>query len=552
MDYKKAVTDKEGELNDLFKRMDNDKDLLYLSKYTLKDKDGKEIKGIINTTLNDPAVFAANVLSSLGATTEQIVAEGEDLKDKQTTYIEEFLETALNSANDRQRLQGRPDLTPFFDEQLCIRGRAAFRCVFQEINGVIVPDVIPLDTRYFTYEMGIDGMEWGAYKTTRSKAKIKAEYNKDISGKQAIVLDIWDKEHFEVYVDDKKVVDQEHQFGYPPFGIQVVSLGSMLLDKDSASHYGESIFFLIRDLIPELNRLVSILQTINMATVKAPKQWATKTGVTAETPEGSDELGAMTAIEIGGGITLVPIADIKNATRLLHNMIDTRIQAGSLSRLDLGTLTFPLSAVALVEIGESRDQIFLPRLQAKALLNQQLADMIISQCELIGGTVELGTKKHKRSFKTNQLKGEYDIAYRYFTKSPKIDIARYSIAAAAGDLLSDDTKRRDILQLEDPDGEKEKLDYEFAAKISPSVARMRIIDSLIDMGKQDEAELMAAEMGVDLERIMSGEVLGEEKPPTEKPKAPKPTLPLLGEKGAGASARKAAELAAEPRAEEGE
>ncbi|GAH12688.1 unnamed protein product, partial [marine sediment metagenome] len=82
-----------------------------------------------------------------------------------------------------------------------------------------------------------------------------------------------------------------------------------------------------------------------MATVKAPKQWATKQGVGAEVPEGSDELGAMTAIEIGGGLTLVPVADIKNATRLLHNMIDTRIQAGSLSRLDLGTLTFPLSAV---------------------------------------------------------------------------------------------------------------------------------------------------------------------------------------------------------------
>lgn len=548
MDYKQLVKDKEGELNDLFKRMDNDKDLLYLSKYTLKDKDGKEIKGVISTTLNDPAVFAANVLSSLGATTEQIVVEGEDLKDKQTTYIEEFLEVALSSANDRLRLQGRPDLTPFFDEQLCIRGRAGFRCVFQEVNGVMVPDVIPIDTRYFTYEMGVDGMEWGAYKTTRSKAKIKAEYEIDISGKQAIVQDIWARDHFEVYVDDKKVNEDNNPFGYVPFGIQVVSLGSMLLDKDSLSHYGESIFFLIRDLIPELNRLVSILQTINMATVKAPKQWATKQGVLAEAPEGADELGAWTAIEIGGGISLVPIADIKNATRLLHNMIDTRIQAGSLSRLDLGTLTFPLSAVALVEIGESRDQIFLPRLQAKALLNQQLADMIISQCELIGGTIELGTQKHKRKFQVNQLKGEFDIKYRYFTKSPKTDIARYSIAAAAGDLLSNDTKRRDILHLQDPDGEKQKIDYEVAAKVSPSILRARIIKSLIEQDETFEAELMAAEMGVSLEQIMRGEVPKEE-PPVEKPRAPKETLPLFSE--GASSAKKAAELGAEPRAEEG-
>ncbi|GAH13216.1 unnamed protein product, partial [marine sediment metagenome] len=80
-------------------------------------------------------------------------------------------------------------------------------------------------------------------------------------------------------------------------------------------------------------------------------------------------------------------------------------------------------------------------------------------------TIELGTQKHKRSFETNQLKGEYDIKYRYFTKSPKTDIARYSIAAAAGDLLSNDTKRRDILQLQDPDGEKQKIDYEIAASL---------------------------------------------------------------------------------------
>lgn len=561
MDYLQAIKDKEAEQSELTKRMDADKDLLYLSKYTLKDKKGKEIPGVINTTLNDPAVFAANVISALGATTEQIVVEGEKLKDKdkETTYIEEFLEAAIGSANNRLRKQDRPDLNPFFDEQFCIRGRAGFRCLFREEEGVVIPDIMPLDTRYVSYEVGQGGFDWASYKTRRSKGKIKAEYDLDISAKDAEIIDVWDKEHFEVFIDRQKKREKAHKYGYPPFGIQTVPLGSMLLDKDSFSHWGESIFFLIRDLIPELNRMASILQTLNMATIKGAKWIATKEGmnlqISAEDAAAISELGAVTPIDIGGGVFLVPLSDIKNATRLLHSMIDQRIQAGSLSRLDLGTLTFPLSAVALIEIGESRDQIFLPRLQAKALLNQQLAEMITEQVIAIGGSVELGSRGHKRSFETSKLQGEYEVKYRYFTKSPKVDVARYSMAAAAGSLISEDTKRRDILQLQDPDGEKHKLNYELAEKLSPVIARVRVIESLIEQGEDFEAELMAAELGMSLEQIMRGELPSQPKEAETagEPKAPEQLVPLFGKEGAGpTSAKKAAERAGMPRAEEGE
>jgi len=533
MDYIQAIKDKETELSDLYKRMDADRDLLYLSKYTLKDKRGKEIPGVINTTLNDPAVFHANVVAALGSTTQQRVVEGEGLADKATTYIEEFLEAAMGSANQRLRKMGGFELDPFFDDQFCIRGRAGFRCLFREDKGVVIPDVIPIDTRYFTYEVGPDGLEWGAYKTTRSKGKIKAEYDLDIAGKEAEVIDAWSTKDNTIFIAGKKQVEQPNPYGYVPFGVQIVPLGSMLMEKDSVSRYGESIFFLIRDLIPELNRLGSILQTITQASVTPPKFIATKEGtalqLSAEDAAAMSELGAVTPVDIGGGIFLVPMADIKNATRLLHAMIDQRIQAGSLSRLDLGTLTFPLSAVALIEIGESRDQLFLPRLQAKALLNQQLAEMIINQVTAIGHSVELGTPGHKRKFEVSKLQGEYEVSYRYFTKSPKLDVARYSMAAGAGNLISNDTKRRDILRLEDPDGETHKLNYELAPMLSPVIARVRVIESLIEQDKTFEAELMAAELGMSLEQIMRGEVPA---PAGKEPlgQEPKPMLPMFGGK----------------------
>jgi len=294
----------------------------------MKDANGQAIPGIINITLNDPALFAANVISGLGATKQQVVVETEDKK-LDTAYIEDFQKAMLNAANLRLRKAGRPPLSPFWDEQFSVRGRAAARCLVQEVDGELVPDIIPLDTRYFTYEMGVDGMLWGAYKTSRKKALIESEYEVTVSGKEAIVLDFWNDKINEVYVADKLVFEQENPYGYPLFVFQVVSLGSMLQDTDALKHHGESIFFLIRDIIPELNRLVSILQTLNMATFAGAKMYASSAGEGADTQDlkakGYDGLGALTAIEKDGGIYLVPTADIKRGAMLLHSMMETRM-----------------------------------------------------------------------------------------------------------------------------------------------------------------------------------------------------------------------------------
>ncbi len=566
MDYLVAVREKESEQAELTKRMDEDKDLLYLKKYVLKDLDDQEFPNIINITLNDAAVFAANVLSALGSTSQQVAVESGDLK-LDTHYIEEFQKVATNAANARLRKQGLPSLNAHTDEQVSVRGRACKRCLFRMENGILIPDITSWDARYVTYEMGEDGLAWGAYKTTRQKGLIEAEYSEELkrysvplTAKFAEVLDVWHTKGNEVWVGGKKIREQEHTYGYTPIVIQVVSLGSMLADKDSLAHQGESIFFLIRDLLPELNRLVSILQTINMKTASQALQWGTKEGTRAIPPDHEDVTapGAITSIEVPGGLFPVPIDDIKRTATLLHQMIETRVQRGSLSSIDLGTLQFPLSAVALVEIGEGRDQVFIPRLQAKALLNQELAEMFTKQVIQIGGSVELGVSGHKRKFETSKLKGEYETTYKYFVKSPKIDIARYSVAMNAERYLDEDTILRDILQVEDPDGIKKKRYYDMAAQLSPAVMRTRIIKALAEEGGDDEqfeAELMSAEAGMELQRILAGEVPELPEPPT-KGGGEAPVVPLLGKGGqrggARLSATKAAELKKKPRVEVGE
>ena len=121
---------------------------------------------------------------------------------------------------------------------------------------------------------------------------------------------------------------------------------------------------------------------------------------------------------------------------------------------DIGDPRQPFSAVALVEIGETRGRLLLPRLAAKSLLNESLAEMFTKQVIQIGGSVELGPHGHKRTFQVSKLDSEYSTEYKYFIKSPKEDIARSSIAAALGELVSMKYKRENILQLEDPEGEQ--------------------------------------------------------------------------------------------------
>jgi len=529
-DYLTLVKQKEEEMGSLTARMDADRALLHLAKYTMRDANEKTIKDIVNITLNRPAVFAANVVSALGSTTEQRTVETED-KNLDTDYIEDFQKAAMRSANDRLQAQGRLHLNPFFDEQACIRGRGCARVLFRiGEEGLLIPDITPWDTRYVTYEMGETGLKWAAYKTKRTKDMIEAEYGIVIDEKAADVIDVWDMEHNEVWIADKIEMQQAHPHEFTPVVYQVVPLGSMFADEDSIVHQGESIFFLIRYVVPELNRLASIMQTLNLKAVKPPMKVKVKGSKKVEDPEALTAMASATSIEPDEDIAQIEYGDAQRSAQMAYGMMDKAMQEGSLSSFDLGTFTQPMSAIALIEIGEGRDQVFLPRLKTKAWLNEALTEMFTQQVIAIGGTIELGTRGHKRDFQTSKLDGEYETTYQYFVKSPKIDAGRYSLAAAAGNLISEKTKREHILQLEDPEGEERQLKYEEAELLSPAIKINRTIEALAEMGKSFEAELMSAEMGVNLKQMLRGEVTQEVKPKEEK--EPTQVAPMFGGGGA--------------------
>ncbi len=554
------VKEQELEMSELDKRYQVDVDLLHLTRYIMRGPPDVEgvahaIPGIVNATLNKPAIFGANVVSALGSVKEQVVVESQD-EGFDTHSIEEFLEFARDGADDLLRKKRLPLLNPFADAQICFRGRVGRRILFREKNGVLIPDIMNWDGRYIRYKMGDKEFDWAAYSTRRSKSEIEAEYGISIKDKFGQVLDVWTKEHNEVWIDERQVVEQPHKKGYVPVVMGIVPLGwgDMLLDEGRLKNEGESIFFMIRDVVPQMNMLMSILTTLNFLSVKRPAQWENPEGAQGEPPDYDKAMapGAMTPTEVGQGIKTIDFGDALRAAELADRKLEKAIQEGSFTDIDIGNVQQPFSAVALIEIGEGRDQLLLPRLATKEWLNIDTAEMITRQVIQIGGTVELGATGHKKKFGTASLKGEYTVDYKYFIKSPKIDVARLSMAGQSKEWYPRKEIYTNVLQVEDPDGLERDWYAELAEIIDPNVLKLRIILRLLekaDEGDEDaemEAFVMAQDMNLSIEQIKAGIVPEQPQMPTSEP-----TIPLLPEGGRiggtiPSSAKKAGELTQTP------
>jgi hypothetical protein len=531
----------------------------------MKNSKNASVPDVVNVTLNKPAVFTANVESALNGAIEQVNVETEDKKVNKD-HIADCVRAGFASANSLLRNQGKWPLNPFIDQQTCRRGRAAARVLFRIADGVddkgtktqiLKSQITPWDTRFMAYDTGESGLSWAAYRTTRSKSDIIAEWPEaegKVKNTTEEVVDFWNTEVNAVYAGKEQIFEQANPYLFTPVCVQTVTLGSMFADSDSLKYEGESIFFLIRDCIPELNRLLSIMQTLNMLAVKPPKGWASRDGK-QEAPEYKDLMaaGTITEHEIGGGATNIDFGDLRNSAIYALNVIDNAIKQGSLDIIDVGNLPGPMSAVALIQIGEGRDQVFLPRLAARGLLNQQIADMFIRQIINCGESkVELGTPGHKRTFDVKKLEGAYEVVFKYFVKSPKIDIARYSMAQVAQQIgIPQEDIDKDVLQLEDPDGVRRRRSYEQAEKLSPLIQARRIIKDLTDMEDDDanlDAEILAMQFDIDMNQIKSGGVPALQTPEQKQP-AGNNLLPLMAEGTRSGSARKASELQGTPEGE---
>jgi len=531
VDYLKKIEDKEAEFYSLFARMDKDKDLYFLKPFVLKDKQGREVPRVENMTLNDPRYFAERVMSILSGAEMQIVVEG-DLSDRETSLIEDWLRDIYWAIDDRLLKRGIPGLFPFQVEQICLRGFVGARSLLRTEGERFIPDVLPVDMRYLVYELGEEGARWEAYKTQRTKDQIAQEYGYEMKGSSAEVIDFWDEKYERVFIDRKQRREQEHNLGYVPFVIGKSTSGSMLQDRDAFQHSGESLFGSVREICAGMNKFSTVLNTLTMLSFRQGLQFKNELGALAPKPDippyGEDFI---VPIGLQEQYLPMPVSDIRNASRLLYSILEQRFQRGGLSAVDYGNLTFPLSAVAIRGITALREAILIPRVKALRNFYRELSYMMKRQYVEGGIKAKLGKENKKREYSAKDLDKECYINIDFVMKNPEEDIANYSVAAAARPFVSLDTIRRDILKLADPSAEENKRLTEMSEGVSPHILLYRIGKALIEADRDEEAKIIANQLGITLKQLEAGEI--EAKPEKVEEKAPPSMLPLLAsERGA--------------------
>jgi len=512
---------------DLFSRMDTDRNLVNLAKYELKDVNGNKIPNSISITLNDPATFAWKVETYLNSAVEQVSVTAKN-KRFDTAYIEEFIRACFTEADKMLTKKGLWPFNQFVDQQTCRRGRAAARVFFQVVDGKLIPDILPYDVRYSVYWYGVGGLDGWDYTITKSNDQIISEYpDTDVPAGDTDVSEILTRKAIITYIGNKPKV-QPHKLEYVPVCYQPVSLGSMLQDPDTRQYQGESIFFLIRDLLPELNRLVSIIQSINLKALdRALQLRISKEQISSTMKLGTvDEVtapGKVNGVPSDGGYDLMPIGKLEQDADRLRDMIERRV-SDAMSRFILQDPTTPKTATEIIANLQDRDLIIAPRLVTRALLKQQIAEMFISQVRVSG---ESTVTVDKRQFDVAKLTGDYQIEYKYSFKDSQAEIARTSMAASVRGLLPDYKIRREILQREDPDEDEELLRWEEAERLSPLVKMDRTIRSLLKQaddgmpGAEQEAQVLAVQFFSMLRQALAGTL------PVPEAEPVKPSQPLV-------------------------
>ena len=562
------ITDRMKGLKSLHERMDDTEELLYMEDFKLRDfRDTHDLANVVNVTGNRVATYGQRVIENLGAYKWQTVVEGE-INKRDAHNVEEFLNASLDQTNIylNEQFDDVPDLYTFWAKHICNRGRIGVEWMSWIEDGEYKIHCVPLDMRWTPYVKG----KWIAPIYYRKKDDLEAEleeyeikakgsgatYNKPaLSGDKDIeVRDYWDLEKNELWVANKLVYTQKHQLKRLPFVTVVAPSGFMFRGKGYEEHEGEDIYFLIRKLNKELNRSLSIEQTIGMDILYPPYEQEKDNSQVADPVPKS---GEVKAVKKGERHQPVPRGDLNKASMAARADILRMMDEGA--PMQPRAYTQPPSAVEVATEVELLNQLYNSRVTALQMGLSQLYRLMIDMCVNTGdsfkGELKVGGQGKRKQFAAIQLKDpdNYTISCRLMTRNTKLEIVNEARAMALWGRAPIKYILEDILKVEDPDGWVREMELEQARQADPALALfemgVRYAEEAEDIEDANDADLrkfqsmMLIERGIALvkQRMAPAPVseeVSEPKVPEEKGSS-QALVPLLGQGGLGGSQPKA-------------
>jgi len=499
----------------IFPRMDEDERLWTLDPFVLRDAKDKELEDVQHVTLNDPRVFGERVLAVLNESEELIEIngqrDGKELDGHQTGIIEDWWRDLTYLANEQLNSVLMPDMDFYFWEQICIRGRVGVRLLLSQDEQGFEVDALPIDMRKCVYAVGRRGLSKVAFWDDLDRDACREEYPgyKPESGLPIIRRwDYWDNVEEVIFLDGKFYEAIPNKLKHPPFVIQLCQVGTFLdTSPRSLRMRGDSIFSANRELYPHMNKIASILQTMNMLSLAPPQVLKSVSGKKLP-DEPIYRLGRILALENSEGLQKIDGPDLLGAGRFFMATLTGSLQRGSISNIDWGNLQFQLSQVAIATLAGASRQVFTPRLKTMERFKRLMAKEAIWQFRYFGLEADIGRVGKKRTYTTDDLAGDYTMDFEYLATLPEQVAANYGLAqmAKAGNWMDDRSIRKSILKYRDYDDVSEKVLVQDAQKISRALSLFVQAKALDKQGRIDEAKLLLIEVGQALEGEAQKEV----------------------------------------------
>jgi len=545
--------------------MDETEKLLYMEDFILTQSDGKtKMDKVINVTGNRVATYGQRVIENLASYKWQTMVEG-DINKRDSHKIEEFLNAMMAETNEylNEGQDDTPDLYTFWAKHVCNRGRIGALWMSWVKNGEYKIHCTPLDMRWTPYVKG----KWVApiYFLNKEDLELElegferravddkiGEYSKvKFSGfKEIEVREYWDKKKHELWISGGQVYNEPNTYGILPFVSVVAPSGFMLRGKGFEEHEGEDIYFLIKKLNKELNRSLSIEQTLGMDVYRPPYQKAARTANVDGSPAPPyPETGSVSEVVEGEKYDLIPRGDMNRASFAAREDIVKMMDEGA--PMQPRAYTQPPSAVEVATEVELLNQLYNSRVTALQMglsqLYRLMIDMTIKAGESYKGEVQIGGLGKKQQFSLVQLKDpkNYSVSCRLMTKNTKLEIINEARALALWGRAPLKYILEDILQVEDPAGWERALDLQKAKEADPviNLAEMgvRYAEEAEDMEDSTEKALKVFQSKRLIQRAV--QMLKQEQAPPQLPEGEKGNAnSLIALTGASARGGKSVQL----------
>ncbi|MAH48316.1 hypothetical protein CMI37_21000 [Candidatus Pacearchaeota archaeon] len=526
-DIKKAVKRREGDLEDLRRRMDDDFDLWSLKEYEPASKAYEAY------TTSSPKNFFNKVVDGLNRAILTITIElPEDATDEQREAAEIgelYVHGGLGAIDRTLRNRGEPPLRQSASFLMGVRGWCCFRALVYVPEGEedTVFDVAPWDMRHVTWEQGPRGLIWAAYKRKVDNSQIQDEYGLDMGRNgETWVIDFWDgKKNCVIVRDDFAKPPKEHKIGHVPVWLGAVGAMPTMqagTDADSTSsgsqtgslmkYRGQSAFDASRGIYKPWNKYVAGLMDMHKK-AQVGSLFHKSKGAKAKIVGDPHESFRIIPGDLNETLEPLASATAPPETGPLLKIIGEDLDQASLPNpLAFGGTNAPESGRALAIRIDATRSVFNPFTgmlsEAYTWLVEELlgqfANKGLKPADMFGFRPQESLKEDQEPFFRVTVKPE-DIDPGWFvlaTVEPRLPrdeeneiiMAIQATAKKPGEqpLMSKRSARGDILHVRNPDAEERRILIE-EGESHPVIQARRIAKSLIDVGKHElAAEVLGA------------------------------------------------------------